>query len=73
MEHPILLGPDDNFDAAIDLLLLNGSRRWCDESRSAKPSGGDSVGRHIHRPDKPSFDSFRPSAAEIHVVDVGAK
>ena len=23
MEHPRLLGPDDDFDAAIDLLLLD--------------------------------------------------
>ena len=71
MEHPGLLRPDNNFDAPIDLLLLNSSRRWCDESRFAKPSSGDSLGRNIHRGVKPGLDSFRPAPAEFHIVYVG--
>ena len=73
MEHPRLLCPDDDFDAAIDLLLLNASRCWCDEARFAKPSSGDSVGRDIHRRDQPGLNSFRALAAEFHVVNVGTK
>ena len=68
-----LLGPDNDFDAAIDLLLLDGSRRGCDESRFAEASGGDSVGRDIHHRDEPGFHSVRPAAAEIEIVFVGAE
>ena len=73
VDHPGLPGPDDDFDAAIDLLLLYGSRCGRDESRFAESPGGDPVGRDIHHRDEPGLHGVRTPLAEIEVVIVGAE
>ena len=68
-----LLGPDNDFDAAIDLLFLDGSRRGRNQSRFAETSGSDSVGRDFHRRDEPGFHRVRTAATEIEIVFIGAE